>query len=217
MENSEEIGLDFIIDKLTNSIENVITGDSFATEISILTNADLKTVTKKNGWLFSWKDEFKEPARDVYKLTIANNSAIIQGLVSLEVKEDHVYMHLVESSPFNKGKTKVYSGVAGNLVAFACKFSFQRGHEGNVSFLSKTQLIEHYEKSLGAFHFGGRIMIIDTHVFQIATLDKLENNWRQHEFVTSEADTVRRCGKLLNIGNFIGSHGRPRFVSADGN
>ena len=98
MENSEEIGLDFIIDKLTNSIENVITGDSFATEISILTNADLKTVTKKNGWLFSWKDEFKEPARDVYKLTIANNSAIIQGLVSLEVKEDHVYMHLVESA-----------------------------------------------------------------------------------------------------------------------
>ena len=65
MENSEEIGLDFIIDKLTNSIENVITDDSFATEISILTNADLKTVTKKNGWLFSWKDEFKEPARDV--------------------------------------------------------------------------------------------------------------------------------------------------------
>jgi hypothetical protein len=35
MENSEEQGLDFIIDKLTNSIENVITGDSFATEISI--------------------------------------------------------------------------------------------------------------------------------------------------------------------------------------
>jgi hypothetical protein len=162
MENSNEIGLDFIIDKLTNSIENIITGDSFATEISILTNSDLKTVSKKNGWLFSWKDEFKEPARDVFKLTIANNSAIIQGLISLEVKEDHVYMHLVESSPFNKGNTKVYSGVPGNLVAFACKLSFQRGHEGNVSFLSKTQLVEHYEKTLGAFHFGGRIMIIET-------------------------------------------------------
>ena len=71
-------------------------------------------------------------------------------------------MHLVESAPFNKGKTKVYSGVPGNLVAFACKLSFQRGHEGNVSFLSKSQLIEHYEKTLGAFHFGGRVMIIET-------------------------------------------------------
>jgi len=71
-------------------------------------------------------------------------------------------MHLVESSPFNKGNAKVYSGVPGNLVAYACKLSFQRGHEGNVSFISKTQLVEHYEKTLGAFHFGGRIMIIET-------------------------------------------------------
>ena len=71
-------------------------------------------------------------------------------------------MHLVENAPFNKGQSKVYSGVAGNLVAFACKLSFQRGHEGNVSFLSKSQLVAHYEKTLGAFHFGGRIMIIET-------------------------------------------------------
>lgn len=69
-------------------------------------------------------------------------------------------MHLLESAPFNKGKDKVYSGVPGNLVAFACKLSFQRGHEGNVAFISKTQLINHYNQSLGAIHFGGRLMII---------------------------------------------------------
>ena len=56
----------------------------------------------------------------------------------------------------------MYSGVAGNLAAFACKLSFQRGHQGNVSFLSKSQLVHHYEKTLGAFHFGGRVMIIET-------------------------------------------------------
>ena len=162
MKIKEKQGLDFEIDKLTNSIENVITGDSFSTDISILATNDLKNITKKQGWLFDWKKEFKEPARDVYKLTIVNNQAIIQGLISLEVKSDHVYMHLLENAPFNKGKIKVYSGVAGNLVAFACKLSFQRGHEGNVSFLSKSQLVEHYEKTLGAFHFGGRIMIIET-------------------------------------------------------
>lgn len=83
-------------------------------------------------------------------------------MISLEVKSDHVYMHLVESAPFNKGFKKVYCGVPGNLVAFACKLSFQRGHEGNVSFVSKSQLIEHYIKTLGATHFGGRIMIIET-------------------------------------------------------
>lgn len=162
MKPRKESGLDFEIDKLTNSIENVITGDSFATEIALLLQSDLKTVSKGRGWLFNWRDEFKEPARDVYKLTIFNNPTVIQGLISLEVKSDHVYMHLVESAPFNKGKAKMYSGVLGNLFAYSCKLSFQRGHDGNVSFLAKSQLIEHYEKALGATHFGGRVMLIET-------------------------------------------------------
>jgi len=85
-------------------------------------------------------------------------------------------MHLVESAPFNKGKTKVYAGVPGNLVAFASKLAFQRGHEGNVSFFSKTQLVQHYIDTLGAMHVGGRIMIIDT----IAAL-KLINKYFPNE------------------------------------
>jgi hypothetical protein len=119
VKKENKIELDFIIDKLTNSIENVITGDSFATDISVISMADLKMLTKKNGWVFNWKDEFKQPERDVFKLTIVNNETIIQGLISLEVKSDHIYMHLVESSPFNKGKSKVYAEVPGNLVT--CK------------------------------------------------------------------------------------------------
>jgi len=154
--------LDFIIDKLTNSVENVQSGDSFPTEISLLTKEELKMVTKRNGWRFNWANEFKAPERDIYKLTIANNPKIIQGIISLEVKTDHVYMHLIESAPFNIGKRKTYFGVPGNLVAFACKLSFQRGGEGYVSFIAKTQLIDHYIKSLGAVHFGGHLMIITT-------------------------------------------------------
>lgn len=157
-----QIPLDFVVDKLTNSIENVQTGDVFPTNITLLTTADLKTVTKKNDWQFDWKYELKQPEREVYKLTIPNNISVIQGLISLEFKTDHVYMHLVESAPFNKGKSKVYAGVPGNLVAFACRLSFQRGFEGNVSFVSKTQLIDHYAKTLRAVHIGGRIMIIET-------------------------------------------------------
>lgn len=162
MKKQQNKGLDFIIDKLTNSIENVVTGDNFATDITLIATTDLKTVTKKSGWQFDWKLEFKQPQREVYKLTIVNNQSVIQGLISLEIKSDHVYMHLVESAPFNKGKAKVYAGVPGNLVAFACRLAFQRGHEGNVSFFSKTQLVQHYIDTLGAMHVGGRIMIIDT-------------------------------------------------------
>lgn len=163
MKKIEEFGLDFEIDKLTNSIQNVITGDSFSTDVILVQNiSELKTVLKKSGWNFDWKSELKNPVRDVYKLAIPQNENIIQGLISLEIRFDHVYVHLIESAPFNKGKEKVYAGVPGNLVAFACKLSFQRGHEGNVSFVAKSQLINHYEQSLGAIHAGGRIMIINT-------------------------------------------------------
>jgi hypothetical protein len=100
---------------------------------------------------------------------------VIQGLISLEFKFDHVYLQLVESAPFNKGKSKVYAGVPGNLVAFACRLSFQRGFEGNVSFISKTKLINHYTKSLGAAHVGGRIMIIETQA-ALRLIDKYFKN-----------------------------------------
>ncbi len=164
MNRRKEIGLEFVVDKLTNSIENVNSGDSFQTEISLLTKADLKNISKKSGWQFNWLSEYNMVTREVYKLTIVNNPTIVQGIISLEVKTDYVYMHLIESAPFNIGKGKTYLGVPGNLVAFACKLSFQRGADGYVSFLSKTKLIEHYEKSLGAIHLGGHNMIISTEI-----------------------------------------------------
>lgn len=127
MKRRAKIGLNVEIDELTNSIRNLISGDNFSTDISRITKADLKNITKNDGWQFDWRLELKHPERDVYKLTIVNNQTIIQGLISLEAKPDHVYMHLVESAPFNKGRTKLYSGVPGNLVAFACKLSFREG------------------------------------------------------------------------------------------
>lgn len=175
MTKRRQIALDFEVDKLTNSVENVVTGDSFPTQVTLISSVDLKSVTKKAGWQFDWKYELKQPEREVYKLTIVNNLSVVQGLLSVEAKRDHLYMHLLENAPFNKGKSKMYAGVAGNLVAFACRLSFQRGFEGNVSFISKTQLITHYSKTLGAVHVGGRIMIIETAAAQ-RLIDKYFKN-----------------------------------------
>jgi hypothetical protein len=140
---------------LTNSIQNTISGDSFATEVVRFTKADLKQVAKKNGWNFNWKKELEDNAREVYKLVITSSPEIIQGLLSLTIEPDHVFMNLVESAPFNIGKYKLYEGVAGNLVAFACQHSFQRGFDGFVAFDAKTKLIPHYEKTLGGSSFSG--------------------------------------------------------------
>lgn len=162
MKKQKEIGLEFDVDCLTNSIRNRISGDSFQTEVLQLTKADLKQVTKKNGWNFDWKKELADNTKEVYKLTIVNNSTIVQGLISLTINVDHVYMDLLENAPFNLGQNKMYEGVAGNLVAYACKISFQHGFDGYVSFTAKTQLIEHYQKTLNAIKFGGQLMIINT-------------------------------------------------------
>ena len=157
-----QIEQSFIIDKLTDSILNTISGDSFQTEVSRMTSADLKVSVKKNGWSFDWKSEYNDLKKEVYKLTIVNNSNIIQGLLSLTIEQDYIYINLLESAPFNIGKNKLYEGVAGNLVAFACKVSFQKGYDGFVAFTAKTNLIKHYEESLGAFHFKNQRMIIET-------------------------------------------------------
>lgn len=156
MTRTEKYNIDAIIDKLTNSIVNTISGDSFLTEINEIIKADLKQVTSKNGWNFNWSSEFKMSDRKLYKLTIKGNPNIIQGLASTSDYKDHFYLHLVESAPFNLGNNKLYEGVPGNLFAFTCKQSWDKGYEGFVSFQSKTRLIEHYEKSLGAIHVGGQ-------------------------------------------------------------
>ena len=148
------------IDKLTRSIENAVTGDNFQTEVLELTAADVHKLKKKD-WLFNWKVEAKQSDRKVYKLVITGNADVIQGLISLQDRGDHVFMPLIESNQFNRGAAKTYLGVPGNLVAFACMVSFDKGYGGYVSFESKTRLIEHYQKTLGAHRLFGNIMAIN--------------------------------------------------------
>ena len=117
---------------------------------------------KLKGWAFEWGREAATPGRQVYQLTTFDNPFIIQGLISLEAKPDHVFMHLVESANFNKGRGKAYFGVLGNLVAFACRWSFQLGHDGYVSFESKSALKAHYKQALGATELGGLRLYLGT-------------------------------------------------------
>jgi hypothetical protein len=78
------------------------------------------------------------------------------------IKPDHIFLNLTESASFNRGINKLYEGVPGNLVAFACRLSFQRGYDGFVAFHAKTQLVKHYERTLKAFHYGNQLMVIET-------------------------------------------------------
>ena len=105
-------------------------------------------------------DDKAHDARAGFEARNAQNAVQKRG--SIEDKKDHIFMHLIESAKFNKGKTKVYLGVPGNLVAFACKVSVDKGYEGFLAFDAKTALIKHYEQSLHATHFRGLRMFIET-------------------------------------------------------
>ncbi len=155
------IYLDFDVDKITNSIENSLSGEIFETEIVKLFSEDISQI-KQIDWEFDWIEELKNANREIFKLKTINNPNIIQGLISIRDNHDHIFMQLIENAKFNKGKNKLYKGVAGNLVGFACKTSFEKGYDGVVAFIAKSKLIEHYKLTLGAKQFSGNRMFIDT-------------------------------------------------------
>ena len=94
MQTKYHLGIE--IDKLTNSIVNTISGDSFPTDVHQFSKVDLKNVSLKNGWLFKWSNEFKLSDRQVFKLTIQNNPNVIQGLCSISDLKDHYYLTLLK-------------------------------------------------------------------------------------------------------------------------
>ena len=113
--------LNIKIDKLTQSIEDAISGVHLETEVLNLQSIDILKLKKKD-WIFNWKKESEKTENHIYKLVLINNSDIIQGLISLQDRHDHVFISLIESSKINRGSQKIYLGVPGNLVAFACKY-----------------------------------------------------------------------------------------------
>ena len=150
--------VDIEIDKLTNSIENVISGESFETEFSRVTSNEIK----KKDWLFDWHKELKEKNCQVFKMTTVENRNIIHGLVSLIIEDKYVTVNIVENAKFNRGRDKMYKGVGGNMFAFACMRSMDMGFKGFVGFVAKTTLIKHYQETLGAeLAIGQRMFITD--------------------------------------------------------
>lgn len=141
------------IDALTNSIKDRITGEEFETEV---VEASLNDIKNLENWNFDWQKEFN--LCKVYKLVLRHEPTTIQGLISILLRKGYVYASLMESASY---KNKRYVGIAGNLIAFACKVSFETNNEGYVNFIAKTALIEHYKLTLKATVIAGQNMMIE--------------------------------------------------------
>lgn len=118
---------------------------------------------KKKGWKFDWSIPHKN-GYEVYELLLKENEEV-QGMIALKHIRSQYYTHvdIVESAPYNVGAKGKYKGVGAHLFAIACKLSWQAGNEGYVQFTAKTNLIEHYQRTLNAKIIERNIMYIDTY------------------------------------------------------
>ena len=145
------------IDRLTDSILERSTGESFDTVVELASVRTLREIC--NSWSFDWVEEAR--LNSVYKLFIRERPLEVHGLISLKDLGDNIFVSLIENAPENVGLNKKYEGVAGNLFAFACKESYEKGYDGYISFLAKTALVEHYKKVLGAKQISSQLMYVD--------------------------------------------------------
>jgi hypothetical protein len=73
------------------------------------------------------------------------------------------FIYRLESAPHNVGKSKVYDNVAGTLLAYVARDSFNYGFDGFVVLKSKTILVNHYINKYGAKLIGdGNRLYFDT-------------------------------------------------------
>ena len=71
-----------------------------SSEIALVTKDEIKTILKKDGWVFNWKKEYANDQHQLYKLVISGETAI-QGLLSLEPikRQQFIEMHLIVGTP----------------------------------------------------------------------------------------------------------------------
>lgn len=126
---------------------------------------DSKTAPlKKDGWNFNWRNTLKEKNSKTYILRTINSPEQIEGALHLKFEYDMLIMDVLEIAPHNIGsENKRYDYVAGCLIAFACRESFQieGEYKGFLTFVSKTSLIKWYQEKYGAELALGQRMFID--------------------------------------------------------
>jgi len=134
------------------------TGKSLEIEILPVVEKDYKVINKSEFW-FSWKEESNYT---VYKLVIKGTNEIL-GLMSLDTfeSESRIEIRLLVVSKDNRGRSKKYEQIVGNLIAFSCMQSLKLfGEMACVSLVPKTQLKNHYITKYGMLS-AGRSLYVD--------------------------------------------------------
>lgn len=125
-------------------IQDVKSGEKIEVAIELGSVQDLKIIKNDPEFKFDWS---KYQGKEVYKLHILNEEKI-QGLMCLidhvDEETNAIEIELLEVRDENIGKKKKLDRISGCLIAFACRESIKRGHDGYFFLIPKSELIEHY-------------------------------------------------------------------------
>lgn len=143
-------------------LEHLRSGELYPVSFKPLRPIDIEEQLHDWNENLNWSLYFGFSNVEVYKMVIRGDD-VIQGAIALERKEDHVWIHLIESIP---NERKELDLIGEHLIAFACKRSKDFGHDGAIGFRSKTKkrLMEYYIHEVGAEHIGNGLMLIDESV-----------------------------------------------------
>jgi hypothetical protein len=132
-------------------IRCIATGEDHEAVISKLAVKDFAAV-KKDKKRFDKFDWSKCKGKEVYKLQRKGDDTIL-GLICLQEHADPsvnaMEIELLEVSEENIGHKKAWDLIGGCLIAYACRESFKRGHDGCVFLIPKTGLIDWYQDHYG--------------------------------------------------------------------
>jgi hypothetical protein len=147
-------------------IEEIESGLRRTIVISKAGDEDFRLLTKKR---FSFSRKAVRNLATVYKLQIKAEEDIlgVVGLIDWQ-GEKRVEIRLLASSAENIGKGKRDSGIAGCLIAFACRQAVTKyGAEACVSLVPKTELIEHYMKKYHMLNAGRQLYLEGTNLIKL--------------------------------------------------
>lgn len=149
-------------------IIEVKTSRAHTVRIDPVEEMDFKELGVQRYW-FSWR---KEKQYDIRKLTIEGTEDIL-GLMSLNFidEEKRVEIRLLACSRENVGIEKKFSGIAGCLIAYACRLAIIRYPDAPcVSLVPKTRLRKYYMETYGMLDAGLSLCLLDKGLINMITI-----------------------------------------------
>lgn len=173
--------LDVVIDEITPCLKDSQSNIYVDTDYKMIGHISSSTalqMQKYEKWNFNWSDPDLEDC-SIYALYVKDTKQT-QGLIACREYKDqnqakgYIEVVLAEANPKNVGKGGRYKGVGAHLFSIASRLSLDLGYGGYVTFISKTDLVQHYIDELHAEVLFGSNMQLNTEASKrlVAIYDK---------------------------------------------